>query len=161
MNRFVKSLSTLDFWKGLFSNARFLVVLMYLSVLSEEGNSIGFWLVVLIFGFEPVVDRIQAIRKTNNKALEKWHHCLRPCVGWILKTGNAKSVTFQWLSLGRGAPKFPLLLDHRLGFGDTGLQHLRASRSVDRVCYGKQWMHRYRSLGPQQPKESNLSLMKR
>ena len=71
MNRFVKSLSTLDFWKGLFSNARFLVVLMYLSVLSEENNYIGFWLVVLIFGFEPVVDRIQAIRKTNNKALEK------------------------------------------------------------------------------------------
>lgn len=65
MNRFVKSLSTLDFWKGLFSNARFLVVLAYLSVLSEENNYIGFWLVVLIFGFEPVVNRIQGVGKSN------------------------------------------------------------------------------------------------
>ena len=65
MNRFVKSLSTLDFWKGLFGNARFLVVLAYLSVLSEENNYIGFWLVVLIFGFEPVVNRIQGVGKSN------------------------------------------------------------------------------------------------
>ena len=70
MNKFINSLSTLDFWKGFFNGARFFVVISYLSVLSEQDNYVGFWLVVLVFGFGPLVDRIQAMRKAKRNVID-------------------------------------------------------------------------------------------
>ena len=60
MKRFWESFLRLSFWKGFFEFARFLVVLSYLSVLSGENNYVGFWLVVIIFSFDPIVGMIQS-----------------------------------------------------------------------------------------------------
>ena len=56
MVEFFRSLATLRFWTSFFENAKWLVVLSYLGHLSDSDNHLGFWLVVLIFGFTPVVD---------------------------------------------------------------------------------------------------------
>ena len=69
MNKFLSSFSTLRFWKGIFEFARLSVVLSYLGVLSRESNYFGFWLVVIIFCFDPIVGAIQS-RKAKNNSLE-------------------------------------------------------------------------------------------
>ena len=60
MKRFLESFLRLSFWKAFFEFARVLVVLSYLSVLSSENNYVGFWLVVIIFSFDPIVVMIQS-----------------------------------------------------------------------------------------------------
>lgn len=60
MKSFLESFLRLSFWKGFFEFARFFVVLSYLSVLSSENNYVGFWLVVIIFSFNPIVGMIQS-----------------------------------------------------------------------------------------------------
>ena len=60
MKRFLESFLRLSFWKSFFEFARFLAVLSYLSVLSSENNYVGFWLVVIIFSFDPIVGMIQS-----------------------------------------------------------------------------------------------------
>jgi hypothetical protein len=63
MKRFVHSLSTLRFWKSFFENAQAVAVFFYLSYLSESGQYLGFWVVVIVFGFYPVVQLIEALNK--------------------------------------------------------------------------------------------------
>jgi hypothetical protein len=63
MKRFVHSLSTLRFWKSFFENAQAVAVFFCLSYLSESGQYFGFWLVVIIFGFHPVVQLTEALNK--------------------------------------------------------------------------------------------------
>lgn len=60
MNRFFKSFTRLSFWSDLFKFARFMAVVSYLGVLSRQDNYVGFWLVVIIFSFDPIVHMIQS-----------------------------------------------------------------------------------------------------
>jgi uncharacterized membrane-anchored protein len=60
MNKLYVSLPKLSFWKGVFEFARFIAVISYLRVLSERNNYVGFWLVVVIFSFDPIVKAIQS-----------------------------------------------------------------------------------------------------
>ena len=60
MKSFLESFLRLSFWKGFFEFARFTVVLSYLTALSNENNYVGFWLVVIIFSFNPIVGMIQS-----------------------------------------------------------------------------------------------------
>ena len=60
MNKLYVSLPKLSFWKGVFEFARFMAVISYLRVLSERNDYIGFWLVVVIFSFDPIVKAIQS-----------------------------------------------------------------------------------------------------
>jgi len=59
MNSFFKSFTGLSFWSDLFKFARFMAVVSYLGVLSRQDNYVGFWLVVIIFSFDPIVHMIQ------------------------------------------------------------------------------------------------------
>ena len=63
VKRFVHSLSVLRFWKSFFENAQAVAVFFCLSYLSESGQLLGFWVVVIVFGFHPVVQLIEALNK--------------------------------------------------------------------------------------------------
>jgi len=55
MKKFFQSLTTVDGWVDLFDNLRELIIILYLIDLLDNRNYLGFVLVVVIFGFKPLV----------------------------------------------------------------------------------------------------------
>ena len=55
MKKFFQSLKTLDGWVDFFDNLRELIIILYLVNLLENRHYIGFILVIIIFGFKPLV----------------------------------------------------------------------------------------------------------
>ena len=55
MKKFFQSLTTLDGWVDFFDNLRELIIILYLVDLLENRHYIGFILVIIIFGFKPLV----------------------------------------------------------------------------------------------------------
>jgi len=53
------------FWIDILETAKLLAILDYLADLNDDGNHIGFWLVVFIFGFQPVYGLIKELIKTK------------------------------------------------------------------------------------------------
>ena len=54
-----------EFWIDILDTAKLLAILDYLADLNEDGNYFGFWVVVLIFGFQPVYGLIKELIKTK------------------------------------------------------------------------------------------------
>tara|TARA_B100000902_G_scaffold238578_1_gene225954 strand:- start:4 stop:216 length:213 start_codon:yes stop_codon:yes gene_type:complete len=65
MNKLLNRLKSKKFWSDCLDTAKLLAILDYLTNLSEDGNYIGFWVVVFIFGFQPVYGLIKELIKTK------------------------------------------------------------------------------------------------
>lgn len=60
MNKLLNRIKSKKFWNECLKTAKLFVIINYLDNLSRDGNYIGFWIVVFIFGFQPVYNLIQA-----------------------------------------------------------------------------------------------------
>tara|TARA_B100001093_G_scaffold475184_2_gene500542 strand:- start:2247 stop:2447 length:201 start_codon:yes stop_codon:yes gene_type:complete len=60
MNKLLNRIKSKKFWNECLETAKLFVIINYLDNLSRDGNYIGFWIVVFIFGFQPVYNLIQA-----------------------------------------------------------------------------------------------------
>ena len=68
MNKFLMSLKTLKGWNEFFENCKWLVILFYLSDLSEAGNHLGVMAVLVIYLFQPCSECIKyLVSKKNNE----------------------------------------------------------------------------------------------
>ena len=70
LNRAFHSLSSLQFWKSAFSLARFCIlfslVVSFLGSLSRGNQYVEFWLVAVVFAFNPTVEFFQQRRATKS-----------------------------------------------------------------------------------------------
>ena len=60
MNKLLTSIKSKKFWNECLDTAKLFVVLGYLRELKEADNVWGFWIVVFVFGFQPVYKLIKA-----------------------------------------------------------------------------------------------------
>jgi len=60
MNKLLTSVKSKSFWNEFLQAAKTIVILSYLGELKEADNVLGFWVVVFVFGFQPVYKLIQA-----------------------------------------------------------------------------------------------------
>ena len=59
-SKLLTSLKSKSLWNECLETAKLLVILGYLRELKVADNVLGFWIVVFVFGFQPVYKLIQA-----------------------------------------------------------------------------------------------------
>ena len=59
MNKLLNKIKSKSFWNECLEAAKAIVILGYLGELKRADNIWGFWIVVFIFGFQPVYKLIQ------------------------------------------------------------------------------------------------------
>jgi len=60
MNKLLNRFKSKRFWNETLYSAKAIVILSYLGELKRADNIWGFWIVVFLFGFQPVYKLIQA-----------------------------------------------------------------------------------------------------
>ena len=60
MNKLLNKIKSKSFWSEFFQAAKVIVILSYLGELKRADNILGFWIVVFVFGFQPLNKLIHA-----------------------------------------------------------------------------------------------------
>jgi len=60
MSKLLNRIKSKGFWNEFLQAAKTIVILNYLGDLKDADNVLGFWVVVFVFGFQPVYKLIKA-----------------------------------------------------------------------------------------------------